>query len=247
MMVQACKGVIRRRGQGLGSQESAPWNVLHRAQGPTKCATQQSASSINLAAGCDAHSRYPAVPTLQAAQRATMGPASWLISVPTTMPMPLVRPSLHERCGCRCRWGGQAGCRVGCIWMDLQQTACTLQLQACHHHHRQPSHTPAAHLKTKRVPGVRYSGRCRKRKRTQARSPERRRGLSMATTRADCRTISQWITACVGCAGWWRCMWGGLDGVPIPQLWNSPPTAMRPTAHSHTHVPGSAAGWWWSA
>ena len=119
----------------------------------------------------------------------------------------------------------------------------------------------APHLNTKRVPGVRYSGRWRKRKRTQARSPLqrapgrparesgmgsrhtlvaaplpcvttqppdatgsmfkrhgcesrlaavgcspgwrrrrrrahlRRRSRSMATTRAACRTISQWMTA----------------------------------------------------
>lgn len=49
------------------------------------------------------------------------------------------------------------------------------------------------------VPGVRYSGRCRKRKRTWARSPERSRSRSMATTRAACRTISQWMTACSRC------------------------------------------------
>ena len=85
---------------------------------------------------------------------------------------------------CQCPWFALHGRRTAC----LQRQQCTSGLSATW---RDSGSTTIPALSFCGKPGVRYSGRCRKRKRTCARSPERSRSRSIATTRAACLTISQ--------------------------------------------------------
>ncbi len=93
----------------------------------------------------------------------------------------------------------QPSVNVCCMW-SCGTVGCALSsAHPAEHNWPQPCNADSNRLRM--LTGPRTSpreGRATHLKRTHARSPERKRSLSMATTRAACRMISQWITACKG-------------------------------------------------